>query len=151
MTMEPCDWLVELHSLLWGCQDLRPNLFHKVEITVSLYNALVECLKKFNSDHNSPNYDARVSYILSTKLQTLEPFTSPSLPAKPSYPNNKKVKMKGEKDLGQNSNGDSGENADSKDQGECSDSKHSGESDDARDIEESDVADAELHLPLFVF
>src|SRR5271170_4535457 len=78
MTTEP-EWLVELHSKLWNRQDLRPDLFREVAITVELYHTFLERLKELHPDRDTPNYNATATEVLSTKLRSLASFISLSL------------------------------------------------------------------------
>ena len=49
-------WLLEVHSKIWNCQDLHPQLFHEAEVMAAYYDALQLCLQKLCLNHNSIGY-----------------------------------------------------------------------------------------------
>jgi hypothetical protein len=88
---------VELHSKIWGRQDLLPKLFREVEVTVEHYDALQKRLKELRPDRDSPDYNGDVDTVLSTKLDILLSYEPPMLT--PAHPDNQQT---GSKDLGEN-------------------------------------------------
>jgi hypothetical protein len=72
-------WLLELHEKLWKREDLRPNLFRKVDVTIERYNALVQRLQELHPNRALQHYDASASNVLTVKLECLQsvPSTSP--------------------------------------------------------------------------
>jgi hypothetical protein len=78
-------WLVELHSKLWTCGNLRHKLFRKTNITVEDYHALQQDLSKLYPDRDTANYIS--NNVLSTKLQFLQSreSTTSSLSRQPPH------------------------------------------------------------------
>jgi len=68
-------WLEDVHSKIWNREDLRPQLFRKVEVTQADYAALQKCLKELHSDRDSPDYDGTKPDVLSVKLDFLRSLT----------------------------------------------------------------------------
>ena len=64
-------WLEVIHSKLWNREDLRPQLFRKVEVTQAHYAALQKRLKELHSDRDSPDYNGTKPDVLSVKLDFL--------------------------------------------------------------------------------
>ena len=78
-------WLKELHSKIWGCDDLIPTLIHRVEVTRAHYDQLQDILnRKYmgrdNAEHNG-NHN-----VLSDKLGFLRSLPA-AKPSSPSHPN----------------------------------------------------------------
>lgn len=67
--LEP--WLYEVHSKIWGRQDLQSKIFRKVEVTAAHYDALQKRLREQHPDRNLPNYNASRNKVLSIKLEIL--------------------------------------------------------------------------------
>ena len=93
-------WLVELHSKIWGRQDLLPKLFREVEVTVKHYDALQKRLKELRPNRDSPDYNGDVDPVLSTKLDILLSYEPPS--PTPAHPDNQQTGSKNDEDLEEN-------------------------------------------------
>ena len=79
-------WLKELHSKIWGRDDLIPTLFKRVEVTRANYDQLQDILNRKYKGRDDANYNGNHN-VLSDKLGFLW-----SLPAakslSPSHPDN---------------------------------------------------------------
>jgi hypothetical protein len=64
-------WLKEVHKKIWNQEDLRPELFRKVEVTQAVYTAMQERLKELHSDRDEPNYNGSKPDVLRVKLDFL--------------------------------------------------------------------------------
>lgn len=65
-------WLHEVHSKIWGRQDLRSEIFREVKVTAAHYDALQKRLKEQHPDRDLPHYDASRNNVLSIKLEILQ-------------------------------------------------------------------------------
>jgi len=68
-------WLEEVRSKIWNRNDLRPQLFRKLEVTQVHYIALQERLKELHPDRDSPDYDGTKPDVLRVKLDFLRSLT----------------------------------------------------------------------------
>jgi hypothetical protein len=68
-------WLTEVHSKFWKREDLRPDLFRKVQVTRADYDVLQLRLKQLHSDRDSPGYDANKPDVPNVKLNFLLSLT----------------------------------------------------------------------------
>lgn len=64
-------WLMEVHSNIWNREDLRPDIFRRVEVTRAHYNALQKLLKELHPDRDSWDYNGNKADILKVKLDFL--------------------------------------------------------------------------------
>ena len=64
-------WLEEVHSKIWGRNDLEPELFRTVEVTRAHYDELQRRLKEQHPDRDTPTYDGRKHDVRSVKLDEL--------------------------------------------------------------------------------
>ena len=81
MDIPPLDaWLSELHSKIWGRENLRLELFHEVDITVTHYEKFQKHLTELQPGRNLQNYDG--VDVQSIKLDILRSF-NPPLPVPP--------------------------------------------------------------------
>jgi hypothetical protein len=90
---------VELHSKIWGRQDLLPTLFREVEVTLEHYYALQTRLKELHPNRDLPDYNGDVDIVLSTKLDIVLSDKPPSLT--PAHPDNQKTGKENDEDLGE--------------------------------------------------
>lgn len=74
-------WLHEVNSKIWGRQDLRSEIFRKVEVTSAHYDALQKRLKEKHPDRDLPNYNAGWNNVLSIKLEILHQTIPASAPS----------------------------------------------------------------------
>jgi hypothetical protein len=79
-------WLAEVHSKIWNREDLRPQLFRKVEVTRAHYDQLQKRLNELHTDRDSQDYNSTNPDVLRAKLDLLQSPTpvealSPEHPA----------------------------------------------------------------------
>ena len=72
-------WLVELHSKIWGRNDLKPKLFREVGVTQAHYDELQRRLNEQHPDRGSREYDGEHD-VQSVKLDVLRLASSPRRP-----------------------------------------------------------------------
>ena len=75
-------WLVELHSKIWGMNDLRPRLFQEATVTQADYDTLQRRLNEQHPDRGTPNYNGGRD-VQSVKLDVLR-----LIPDSPQRPDN---------------------------------------------------------------
>jgi hypothetical protein len=104
--LEP--WLYEVHSKIWGHQDLQSENFRKVEVTAAHYDALQKRLREQHPDRDSPNYDGS-NDVLSIKLEILNQ-TMPASALSPfvqrAHSGNKQILVQNDEDLESDGNDD---------------------------------------------
>jgi len=95
-------WLHEVHSKIWGRQDLRSEIFRKVKVTAAHYDALQKRLKEQHPDRDSANYDAGRNNVLSIKLEILNqtiPASAPSPFVQRAHSGNEQILVQDDEDL----------------------------------------------------
>ncbi|KAH9978410.1 hypothetical protein BJV74DRAFT_888255 [Russula compacta] len=95
-------WLKEFHLKIWNREDLKPQLFRRVELTYAHYLDLQNRLKLQHSDRDSPDYDARNHDVLRDKLDFLRSIR-PAEALSPRHPDNNDDRVGGDDDDDDNS------------------------------------------------
>jgi hypothetical protein len=77
MDIQPLDaWLLELHSKIWGRENLRLELFREAEITVAHYRELQKHLTELQPGRTLQNYTS--ADVQTVKLDILRSLKPPS-------------------------------------------------------------------------
>ena len=95
-------WLHELHSKIWGRQDLQSEIFRKVKVTAAHYDALQKRLNEQHPDRDLSDYDASMNDVLSSKLEILHqtiPASAPSSFVQRGHSGNEQVLVQDDEDL----------------------------------------------------
>jgi hypothetical protein len=93
-------WLEELHSKIWDCEDLKPTLYRKVEVTRAHYDVLQNGLNRKYPDRTSAQ-NGLIHNVRGDKLDILKLTT----PVSPQHPDNSEDRV--DNDMGASDEDDS--------------------------------------------